>query len=174
MALPPGSPRKPPCLYSSGVAPSSALASSVVRCATQRRQVQARGRGRRRGLRPARRRRVTSQATRGRAADHDRRPCGSDAGPDDGGHRGAVRGPREIAQDLLDRAGPIATQVHQIVPTTVDPILRFHSQIRREPSRATRPAAAIITRSSRRRSWKQRSSSQKVSQPTTRRRGSER
>jgi hypothetical protein len=80
----------------------------------------------------------------------------------------------KIAQDLLDRAGPIATQVHQIVPTTVDPILRFHSQIRREPSRATRPAAAIITRSSRRRSWKQRSSSQKVSQPTTRRRGSER
>jgi hypothetical protein len=31
----------------------------------------------------------------------------------------------KIAQDLLDRAGLIATQVHQIVPTTEDPIMRF-------------------------------------------------
>ena len=31
----------------------------------------------------------------------------------------------EIAQDLLDRAGLIATQVHQIIPTTEDPIMRF-------------------------------------------------
>jgi hypothetical protein len=27
----------------------------------------------------------------------------------------------EIAQDLLDRAGVIATQVHQIIPMTEDP-----------------------------------------------------
>jgi len=31
----------------------------------------------------------------------------------------------EIAQDLLDRAGLIATQVHQIIPTTEDPVMRF-------------------------------------------------
>jgi hypothetical protein len=31
----------------------------------------------------------------------------------------------KIAQDLLDRAGLIATQVHQIIPTTEDPIMRF-------------------------------------------------
>jgi hypothetical protein len=31
----------------------------------------------------------------------------------------------EIAQDLLDRAGLIATQVHQIIQTTEDPIMRF-------------------------------------------------
>jgi hypothetical protein len=35
----------------------------------------------------------------------------------------------EIAQDLLDRAGLIATQVHQIVPTTEDPIMRFFENI---------------------------------------------
>ena len=32
----------------------------------------------------------------------------------------------KIAQDLLDRAGLIATQVHKIVPTTEDPIMRFN------------------------------------------------
>jgi hypothetical protein len=31
----------------------------------------------------------------------------------------------KIAQDLLDRAGVIATQVHQIIPSTEDPIMRF-------------------------------------------------
>jgi hypothetical protein len=31
----------------------------------------------------------------------------------------------KIAQDLLDRAGLIPTQVHQIIPTTEDPIMRF-------------------------------------------------
>jgi hypothetical protein len=31
----------------------------------------------------------------------------------------------KIAQDLLDRAGLIATQVHQIIPTAEDPIMRF-------------------------------------------------
>ena len=31
----------------------------------------------------------------------------------------------KIAQDLLDRAGLIATQVHQIIPTTEDPVMRF-------------------------------------------------
>jgi hypothetical protein len=35
----------------------------------------------------------------------------------------------KIAQDLLDRAGLIATQVHQIVPTTEDPIMRFFENI---------------------------------------------
>ena len=31
----------------------------------------------------------------------------------------------EIARDMLDRAGLIATQVHQIIPMTEDPIMRF-------------------------------------------------
>ena len=31
----------------------------------------------------------------------------------------------KIAQDLLDRAGLIATQVHQIIPMTEDPVMRF-------------------------------------------------
>jgi hypothetical protein len=35
----------------------------------------------------------------------------------------------KIAQDLLDRAGLIATQVHQIIPTTEDPVLRFFADI---------------------------------------------
>jgi hypothetical protein len=31
----------------------------------------------------------------------------------------------KIAQDLLDRAGLVAMQIHQIVPTTEDPVMRF-------------------------------------------------
>jgi hypothetical protein len=31
----------------------------------------------------------------------------------------------KIAQDLLDRAGLVAAQVHQLVPTTEDPVMRF-------------------------------------------------
>jgi hypothetical protein len=72
----------------------------------------------------------------------------------------------KIAQDLLDRAGLIATQVHQIVPTTEDPITRFFegafsdpsnwvSNTERDPtprSSATQPAAVIITTPSQRRS----------------------
>jgi len=40
----------------------------------------------------------------------------------------------EIAQDLLDRAGLIATQVHQIIPTTEDPIMRFFQGAFSDPS----------------------------------------
>ena len=40
----------------------------------------------------------------------------------------------KIAQDLLDRAGLIATQVHQIVPTTEDPILRFFEDASSDPN----------------------------------------
>jgi hypothetical protein len=40
----------------------------------------------------------------------------------------------KIAQDLLDRAGVIATQVHQIVPMTEDPIMRFFEGIFDDPS----------------------------------------
>jgi hypothetical protein len=40
----------------------------------------------------------------------------------------------EIAQDLLDRAGLIATQVHQIIPTTEDPIKRFFEDAFSDPS----------------------------------------
>jgi hypothetical protein len=40
----------------------------------------------------------------------------------------------KIAQDLLDRAGLIATQVHQIVPTTEDPIMRFFEEAFGDPS----------------------------------------
>jgi hypothetical protein len=39
----------------------------------------------------------------------------------------------EIAQDLLDRAGLIATQVHQIIPMTEDPITRFFEGILSDP-----------------------------------------
>ena len=40
----------------------------------------------------------------------------------------------KIAQDLLDRAGLIATQVHQIIPTTEDPIMRFFEEAFSDPS----------------------------------------
>ncbi|HEY9470621.1 MAG TPA: hypothetical protein VIQ76_13505 [Propionibacteriaceae bacterium] len=40
----------------------------------------------------------------------------------------------EIAQDVLDRAGLIATQVHQIIPTTEDPIMRFFKEAFSDPS----------------------------------------
>jgi hypothetical protein len=40
----------------------------------------------------------------------------------------------KIAQDVLDRAGVIATQVHQIIPTTEDPILRFFEGVFSDPS----------------------------------------
>ena len=40
----------------------------------------------------------------------------------------------KIAQDLLDRAGLIATQVHKIVPTTEDPIMRFFEGALSDPS----------------------------------------
>jgi hypothetical protein len=40
----------------------------------------------------------------------------------------------EIAQDLLDRAGLIATQVHQIIPMTEDPIMRFFEDVFSDPS----------------------------------------
>jgi hypothetical protein len=48
----------------------------------------------------------------------------------------------KIAQDLLDRAGLIATQVHQIIPTTEDPVMRFFEGIFSDPSNweaSTRP-----------------------------------
>ena len=40
----------------------------------------------------------------------------------------------KIAQDLLDRAGLIATQVHQIVPTAEDPVMRFFEGAFSDPS----------------------------------------
>jgi hypothetical protein len=40
----------------------------------------------------------------------------------------------KIAQDLLDRAGVIATQVHQIIPMTEDPIMRFFAGVFDDPS----------------------------------------
>jgi hypothetical protein len=40
----------------------------------------------------------------------------------------------KIAQDLLDRAGVIATQVHQIIPMTEDPIMRFFDGIFSDPN----------------------------------------
>jgi hypothetical protein len=40
----------------------------------------------------------------------------------------------EIAQDVLDRAGLIAAQVHQIIPTTEDPIMRFFQDAFSDPS----------------------------------------
>jgi hypothetical protein len=39
----------------------------------------------------------------------------------------------EIAQDVLDRAGLIATQVHQIIPMTEDPIMRFFKEAFSDP-----------------------------------------
>ena len=40
----------------------------------------------------------------------------------------------KIAQDLLDRAGLIATQVHQIIPTTEDPVMRFFEDAFSDPN----------------------------------------
>jgi hypothetical protein len=40
----------------------------------------------------------------------------------------------KIAQDLLDRAGLIATQVHQIIPTTEDPVMRVFEGAFSDPS----------------------------------------
>ena len=40
----------------------------------------------------------------------------------------------KIAQDLLDRAGLVAAQVHQIIPTTEDPIMRFFQDAFSDPN----------------------------------------
>jgi hypothetical protein len=40
----------------------------------------------------------------------------------------------EIARDMLDRAGLIATQVHQIIPMTEDPIMRFFEDAFSDPN----------------------------------------
>jgi hypothetical protein len=40
----------------------------------------------------------------------------------------------KIAQDVLDRAGLIATQVHQIIPMTEDPVMRFFEGAFSDPS----------------------------------------
>ena len=40
----------------------------------------------------------------------------------------------KIAQDLLDRAALIATQVHQIITMTEDPIMRFFEDAFSDPS----------------------------------------
>ena len=40
----------------------------------------------------------------------------------------------KIAQDLLDRAGVIATQVHQIIPMSEDPIMRFFEEAFSDPN----------------------------------------
>jgi hypothetical protein len=54
----------------------------------------------------------------------------------------------KIGQDLLDRAGLIATQVHQIIPTTEDPIMRFFEEAFSDPNNweenpPTQPTPAI-------------------------------
>jgi hypothetical protein len=82
----------------------------------------------------------------------------------------------KIVQDLLDRAGLIATQVHQIIPMTEDPIMRFFEDVFSDPSNweenPPQPAIEerVIDRPGPTPSLSRlRSSSQKVSQPTTRR-----
>ena len=40
----------------------------------------------------------------------------------------------KIAQDLLDRAGLVAAQVHQIVPTADDPVIAFFEGLLSDPS----------------------------------------
>jgi hypothetical protein len=48
----------------------------------------------------------------------------------------------KIAQDLLDRAGLVAAQVHKIVPTTEDPIMRFFEEALQRPEQlGVQPAA---------------------------------
>jgi hypothetical protein len=61
----------------------------------------------------------------GRAADHDGRRSRRTAAQVDARSGGAVRDPREDRPRSPKRAGLIATQVHQIVPTTDDPLMRF-------------------------------------------------
>jgi hypothetical protein len=48
----------------------------------------------------------------------------------------------EIAQDVLDRAGLIATQVHQIIPMTEDPIMRSSRGVQRPEQLGGEPASA--------------------------------
>jgi hypothetical protein len=45
----------------------------------------------------------------------------------------------KIAQDLLDRADLVAAQVHQIVPMTEDPIMRFFEGAFCDPSNGSGP-----------------------------------
>jgi hypothetical protein len=40
----------------------------------------------------------------------------------------------KVVQDVLDRAGLIAAQVHQIIPSTEDPIMRFFEDAFSDPS----------------------------------------
>jgi hypothetical protein len=82
----------------------------------------------------------------------------------------------KIAQDLLDRAGVIATQVHQIIPMSEDPVMRFFEGVFSDPNNwmENPPQPAIEERvidpdASRRKFRKPRSPSQKANQPTTRR-----
>jgi hypothetical protein len=85
----------------------------------------------------------------------------------------------EIAHDVLDRAGLIAAQVHQIIPTTEDPIMRFFEDPFSDPKNweenplsqpsRSESSTARTSPTSWRRSSRLRSPSQKVSQPTTRR-----
>jgi hypothetical protein len=82
----------------------------------------------------------------------------------------------EIAQDLLDRAGLIATQVHQIIPMTEDPLLRFFEEAFSDPKNweENPPQPAIEERlidpdDEPEEIVELRLSSQKVNQPTTRR-----
>jgi hypothetical protein len=49
----------------------------------------------------------------------------------------------KIAQDLLDRAGLVAMQIHQIVPTTEDPVMRFFEGALQRPEQlGAQPTAA--------------------------------
>ena len=165
---------------------AAAYGDQVQRHATRRHQVQARGRGRgvvcdqHGAAAPQVRRRAAERLlmTADEAAEllirwmEDEVPFGVRA---------------KIAQDLADRAGLAATQVHQIVPSTEDPVMRFFAE--RSATRATRLNAAARSAARdrelrdrsrlgatprRRRSWKLRSWSQTLSPATTRRRGSPR
>jgi hypothetical protein len=87
----------------------------------------------------------------------------------------------KIAQDLLDRAGVIATQVHQIIPTTEDPVMRFFEGIFSDPNNweENPPQPAIEERvidpdAEPEGITELRLSSPQVSQPTTRRPRSQR
>src|SRR4051794_29012551 len=93
--------------------------------------MQAGGRGRRCGLRSTRRRCAPSHAERLiMTADQAAKMLVTMM--EDSEVPFGVRA--KIAQDLLDRAGLIATQVHQIIPTTEDPVMRFFEGIFDDPS----------------------------------------
>lgn len=119
--------------HSEEVGAAAADGGQVQRHATQRRQMQVGGRGRRRGLRPARRGSAAGQAPAERLVMTADEAVGlliqwmRDPEVPHG-----VRA--KIAEDIADRAGLGSTQVIKVVGTEDDPIMRFFRDALNDPT----------------------------------------